>query len=637
MIEGTRGIKEYVFALKSVISTFGFLGVAKKSWSIYQNEGISGIRRRLNYVVNASGSQSVHMKSLGSLYPVELPPKMAPSSEPLSPVQETVKDILTFQTDHLYASAELPEQPPMISVIVGIYKTPLHMLKQAIDSIIHQTRSDWELILVDDCSNNQQIADLIMQYHDADKRVKCFFRSQNGNISEANNTGLEYATASFYTILDHDDALHPEAFYHVSTAIAENADVDYIYSDEDKLTEDGKSCFGPFFKPDWSPEYIIAMMYTCHMSIFRTELVKSIGGYNSKFDGAQDYDLALRVVNRTKNIIHLPMVLYHWRVWENSTASSIDAKPDSLERARKAIIDHLDYKHDNYSITDAVIRGHFRVDFYPKEESLVSIVIPTANGDMEINGQIERHINAVCEGILEKTEYKNYEIVVVHNGDLDDGQLTWFNSMDNVKLCHYQSEEFSLAEKINQGAAAAAGEYLVIMNDDIRVISPDWLTQMLGMVQREGVGVVGPKLLFPDNTIQHAGVVLLGGLPGHAYYQYPSDAHGYGLGAAVNRNYSAVTGACAITPTKLYNELGGYSSRYPLNYNDVDYCLRAAALGYRSVYLANVELYHYEGVSKDGGRSVGDTEIDKFLEDWSDKMKFDPYYNPTLSQLRPYE
>jgi glycosyltransferase involved in cell wall biosynthesis len=366
-------------------------------------------------------------------------------------------------------------------------------------------------------------------------------------------------------------------------------------------------------------------------------MLRNIGGYRSEFDGAQDFDLTLRFLRYTDRVVHIPHVLYHWRVWEQSTAQSPEAKPYAEGRARKALAEFLDSKNENYEIHDGPYPGHHRVKFLPKGVPLVSIIIPTANGTIDVKGVNEWHIDAVIQSILNITTYKNYEFIIVHNGNLLPDQEKFFAEQKNLKLIYYDSKVFSLSEKINLGSTYAKGEYLVIMNDDIRVISEDWLDLMVGMVQREGVGVVGPKLLFPDETIQHAGVVLLGGLPGHAYYQWPKNSDGYALGAKVDRNYLAVTGACAITPKWLFDKVGGYSLRYPLNYNDIDYCLKLHRMGYRSVYLANIELYHYEGVSKEGGRSVADLEIEKFLQDWSHIYQYDPYYNPNLSQYAPYQ
>lgn len=531
----------------------------------------------------------------------------------------------------------LDNQDLTISVIIPVYNTPIDMLNASIMSVREQTYQNWELIIVDDKSSDSNVAKTIQQYAEQDKRIKTCFRKENGNISNALNSGIKLATGEFITILDHDDTIDPTALYWVARSIQENPSTDYIYTDEDKVSKDGQIYYGPFYKPDWSPEYMYAMMYTCHLGVYRATILREIGGYRPEFDGAQDFDLTLRFLNKTNNVFHIPRVLYHWRVWEQSTAQSLDAKPYAEDRARKALSEFLESRHEKFIMCDGPLPGHHQVIFLPKGTPLVSIVIPTANGSININGTVENHIEAVTTSIFEKTKYSNYEIVIVHNGDLLPEQKDFFSKQQNVQLIHYAKSEFSLSEKINLGCAHANGEYLVIMNDDIRVISEDWLDQMTGMAQRNGVGVVGPKLLFPDQTIQHAGVVMLGGLPGHAYYQWPRDAEGYALSAKVNRNYLAVTGACAITPKWLFEKVGGYSDRYPLNYNDVDYSLKLHRLGYRSVYLANVELYHYEGVSKEGGRSVSDSEIQKFLEDWGETYRNDPYYNPNLSQNIPYQ
>lgn len=588
----------------AIIRAVGARNVANRVWKVFLSEGVSGIvRRGRNVTLNHKAMEA----AVGSVSGME--------EEGLCP------EIL---------------HGPRITVIISVYKTPVEMLEEAIKSVLAQVYQNWELILVDDCSGSEEIDLVLRRYSSQDPRIKHISRATNGNISDANNTGLAHATGKYYTILDHDDLLADRALYYIAKAVKEYDDPDYIYSDENKISRDGNCMFGPFYKPDWSPEYMLAMMYTCHMSVFRTELVRSLGGYRSAFDGAQDYELALRVTRTTNKVCHIPKVLYHWRVWENSTARSNDAKPAALVNAKRALQEHLTKSGESFSVSEGPKEGHFRVDFMPQGRPLVSIVIPTANGNISVDGRVERHLNSVCESIREMTDYENYELVVVHNGDLDAGQVSWIGSLGNARLVHYRADSFNLSDKINEGVRAAKGEYLVLMNDDIRVISRNWLSLMLGMVQRKGVGVVGPKLLFPDGTIQHAGVVLLGGLPGHAYYGDSGDAEGYALGAKVNRNYLAVTGACCITPRALFERLGGYRSKYRLNYNDIDYCLRARELGFRSVYLANARLYHYEGVSKAGGRSVSDEEMTEFLKDWGKIYAIDPYYNPSLNQLRPY-
>jgi glycosyltransferase involved in cell wall biosynthesis len=527
------------------------------------------------------------------------------------------------------------EKPPLISILISTYNTPEVFLRAAIDSVLKQSYEHWELCIADDASSDEAVRSVLREYGRRDRRIKLQFRPENGNISAGLNAALGMAAGSFMTVLDHDDCLSSRALEWVAHTILEQPDVDYIYSDEDKISAEG-SRFGPFFKPDWSPEYMLSMMYTCHMSVFRTSLVKKLGGYRSAFDGAQDYDLTLRVVAQTDNIYHIPHVLYHWRVWSNSTAMSLDAKPYALQRQKRALTEYLQSKQESFVLLDHELPGHHRIVFMPKRSSLVSIVIPTANGQIDLDGQLERHIDAVVASIEQKTSYESYEIIIVHNGDLTAAQLARFERDPRITLVTYSEKVFSLSRKINLGAKAARGEFLVLLNDDIRVISHNWIELMLGMAQREGVGAVGAKLLFPNNTVQHFGVTILNGSPGHPYYGEHKDSFGYWLGLQVDQNYIAVTGACQMTRLSLFLEMGGYSESFPLNYNDVDYCLRLHQKGYRMVCMANAHFFHYEGVSKEGGRSVGADELKNFVSRWSTIYQRDPYYSPNLSQAIPF-
>ena len=534
------------------------------------------------------------------------------------------------------ATEALERKPPLISVLISTYNTPVAFLRAAIESVIDQTYRHWELCIVDDASDEGSVRAIIQEYCKIDDRIKYCFRERNGHISAGLNTALGMASGEFMTVLDHDDCLASRALEWVACTIIEHPAVDYIYTDEDKISAEGIR-FDPFFKPDWSPEYMLSLMYTCHMSVFRTSLVKNLGGYRSAFDGAQDYDLALRVVARTTRIIHIPHVLYHWRASSNSTAMSLASKPYAYGRQRRALTEFLQCKNESFEILDHPIPVLHRVIFKPKHQSLVSIVIPTANGKIDLKLGPQRHIDAIVESIREKTTYASYEIIIVHNGDLTLEQVARFDRDPVISLVAYSDTNFSLSRKINIGVEAARGEFIVLLNDDVRIISCDWLELMLGMAQRDGVGAVGAKLLFPNDTIQHAGVTVLEGSPGHPFYGDPRDAVGYWSALQVDRNYIAVTGACQMTPRALFRELGGYSEEFPLNYNDVEYCIRLHQKGYRMVSMANVLLYHYEGVSKDGGRGVADHEREKFLKVWNEALDRDPYYSPNLSQTENFE
>ncbi|MFZ5630135.1 MAG: glycosyltransferase family 2 protein [Spirochaetota bacterium] len=531
--------------------------------------------------------------------------------------------------------AKLGGKKPLISVILPTYNTPIKLFRDAVASVFDQVYTNWELIVVDDASESAELLALLKNLSQQDPRVNVYFRLRNGNISRAINDGLKRCRGTFFTILDHDDRLSRNALYYVAKAIIEQPKVDIIYSDEDKLSADGTVRTGAFFKPDWSPEYIHTFMYTCHLLAYRTRKALTVGSFDSRFDGAQDFDYFLRFTEKSQRIFHIPHVLYHWRIWAQSTASGTDAKPYAFERAHKALRNHLTRTAEQFELQPSKLPGHHDVTFLPRRADLISIVIPTANGGITIGNRLENHIDTLIRQILDESSYQKFEIVIAHNGNLTGDQLAFFEDQQKVKLYHYQSVTFNLAEKINKAASECNGNYLLLLNDDIRVISKNWLERMLGMAQRKGVGAVAPKLLFHNGRVQHAGIVLLQGMPGHPFYGEP-DGNGYGLGIRATRNCIAVTGACKITPAKLFHRLNGYDSAFPMNYNDVDYCLRARELGYRSVYLANVSMYHYEGVSKGTTKQDLSHELVKFRARWAQKYPHDPYYNPNLHQFIPY-
>jgi GT2 family glycosyltransferase len=395
------------------------------------------------------------------------------------------------------------------------------------------------------------------------------------------------------------------------------------------VSADGSRFFAPFHKPGWSPEYLHSLAYTGRLGVYRVRIARDVAGWRPGLDGAHERDFVLRFLLRTQDVQHVARVLYHRR---ESAPTALS--PAALAHERDALASYLEASGESFTI-EAGSKGD-EVRFLPRGEPLVSIVIPTANASIQLNGSTEWHLDAVVESIAAKTTWRNYEIVVVHNGNLRSDQLERLQARANVRIVFYAAAKFNLADKINLGCAHARGEYLVLMNDDVRVITPEWVEWMLGMAQRKGVGAVGAKLLFPDGTIQHAGVVIIGGCPGHAFYQWPGRSEGYRAQASVARNCVAVTGACMMTRKALYDAMGGFASKYRMNYNDVDYCLRLAEMGYRSVYVPQAVLHHYEGVSREGGRSTEVRELETFLADWGEKFRHDPYYNPNLSQRTAY-
>jgi GT2 family glycosyltransferase len=526
----------------------------------------------------------------------------------------------------------LPHKP-VISVLVPVYETPEKWLRLCIESVLNQQYPHWELCIADDCSKSPHVRQILEEYSTRDARVKTVFRTENGHIARATNSALELATGEFIALLDHDDEITPDALLEVAIAHNDEPAADWIYSDEDKIDEDN-FCSDPFYKPDWSPEYFLTCMYTCHLGVYRTAAVRDIGGFRAEVNGAQDYDLALRLMARDIRVHHIPKVLYHWRTLAESTASGGDAKDYAYPAAQRALTNYLKEAGVTGEVLPGPRDGFHKIRFAIAGDPKVSIVIPSAARIVDYEGERLDLLRMCVGSILQKSTYKNYEIVVVDNGDLRPELRGWL--LGKVRMVTYQAEKFNLAEKMNLGARHATGEHLILLNDDIKIISPDWIEQMLRYSQKPGVGAVGAKLLFPNRRIQHAGIVLLNGNPGHAYYDHPPDEIGYFLSAVVVRNYIAVTGACTMTRAEVFREVGGYSEDFPLNYNDVDYGLKLRERGYRTVYVPEAELFHYESVSKEGAGGVRPGELEKFHRKWKDRYFLDPYYNPNLPQDYPY-
>jgi GT2 family glycosyltransferase len=522
---------------------------------------------------------------------------------------------------------------PVFSILTPVYNTPEKWLRRVIDSVLEQQYPHWELCIADDCSTQPHVRRILDEYIARDQRIKVVYRDRNGHIAEATNSALEIATGEFIALLDHDDELTADALFENAIALNERPTLDFVYSDEDKIDEEGV-CSDPFYKPDWSPDFMLTCMYTCHLGVYRTSLVREIGGFRPEVNGAQDYDLALRIAARSDRIHHIPRVLYHWRTLPTSTASGAEAKDYAYPAAQRAIANYLHLVGTPGKVLAGPRPGYHRVLYDIQGKPRVSVVIPSAGRIIDWEGR-QIDLLRMCVGsILEKSTWPEIEIIVIHNNDLRPDLEKWLRT--RAKLVAYTNPNFNLAEKINIGARHATGEHLIIQNDDTEVIAPDWIEHMLRYSQQPRIGAVGAKLLFPDNRIQHAGVVLLNGAPGHAYYNHPSDEVGYFLSVQVPRNYIAVTGACMMTRTEIWNEVGGFSKDFPLNYNDVDYCLKVREKGYRTVYVPEAELYHYESVSREAARGVKPGELEHFQRRWMDRYFLDPYYSPNLPMDYPY-
>jgi GT2 family glycosyltransferase len=508
---------------------------------------------------------------------------------------------------------------PKISVIMPVYNTPLRLLDLAIRSVRMQHYENWELCICDDASPNAEVRHCLEDWQRQDARIKVTFSSRNEGISGASNRALQLALGEFVGLLDHDDELTPDALYEVVKLLQEQPQANMIYSDEDKLNTGGRREY-PFFKPDWSPEYMLAGMYTCHFAVYRKRLLDEIGGFRTGFDGSQDYDLVLRLSERTNQIYHIPKILYHWRMIPSSAAASAEAKPYASEAARRALSEHLGRRQMSAEIANGTWPGHYRIGFNLLGTEKVSIVILACNKP--------NVVRACITSIEEKTSYSNYEVIVVDNQNVNPDLRQCISSRSH-RVVLFQGA-FNSSRLINFGARHASGTYLLLLDDDTEVISADWIDSMLGFCQEREVGVVGAKLLYRNDLIEHAGVVLgLKGVAGRPLRKLPRNTwHGSGV-SCDTRNCSAVSGACMMVRKKVFEQVGGFDEELSAAYNDIDFCLKVRETGYRIVWTPWAELYHDDFSSL--GRERNSREVARLKQRWGEILTNDPYYNPNLT------
>jgi GT2 family glycosyltransferase len=531
----------------------------------------------------------------------------------------------------LAADAARLSYTPMISVVTPVYNTDPRWLRACIESIRHQVYPHWELCLCDDGSTLEATRDVLREY-ESDPRIRVTYLEKNSQISAASNAALATATGEFVALVDHDDELTPDALYRVASYLNEHCDADLIYSDEDKLDLGGARC-DPYFKPDWSPEHFLSCNYLCHLVVVRRSLMTEIGGFRLGFEGAQDYDVELRVSERTTHIHHLPRVLYHWRKLPQSTASAGSAKPWALDAGRRSLEDAVRRRAADADVEPGAAHGLFRVRFRIQGEPLVSIVIPTTGKPRRLGMTRVDTLRTVVRSIRQKTSYPRYELVLVaDDGEVTEGVRRALEGSAH-RIVPYRAEgPFNFSHKMNVGAANAEGSHLLLLNDDVEVIGSDWLTAMLEYSQQPEVGAVGAKLLYPDGRIQHIGIVLgVCGAAGHAFHQHAGASPGYSSSAVSVRNYSAVTAACMMTRRDAFNAVGGFDERLAVDFNDVDYCLRLREAGYRIVFTPFATLYHHESASF-GPRTQNAREIELIRQRWGKVIDCDPYYHPELTR-----
>ncbi|HAP4060757.1 TPA: glycosyltransferase family 2 protein [Enterococcus faecalis] len=527
---------------------------------------------------------------------------------------------------------------PKISIAMPVYNVEEKWLRLCIDSILNQVYTNWELCMADDASTDPNVKKILTEYQQLDERIRVVFREQNGHISEATNSALAIATGEFVALLDNDDELAINAFYEVVKVLNENPELDLIYSDEDKIDMDGNRS-DPAFKPDWSPDLLLGTNYISHLGVYRRSILEEIGGFRKGYEGSQDYDLVLRFTEKTtkERITHIPKVLYYWRMLPTSTAVDQGSKGYAFEAGLRAVQDALVRRGINGHATHGAANGLYDVYYDIESEKLVSIIIPTKNG--------YKDVQRCVSSIIEKTTYQNYEIIMADNGSTDPKMHELYAEFEQQLPGRFFVESidipFNFSTINNRAAKKAHGEYLLFLNNDTEVITENWLTLMVSFAQQERIGCVGAKLLYPNNTVQHAGVILgLGGVAGHGHYGYPHGDLGYFGRLAINVNYSAVTAACLLMKKADFDAVGGFEEAFTVAFNDVDLCLKVQALGRDNVWLHEAELYHFESQTRgydDKGKKKKRFEQEKVMmeEKWGPLIENDPFYNPNLTRDIP--
>ncbi|GAA1922891.1 glycosyltransferase family 2 protein [Nocardioides hwasunensis] len=503
---------------------------------------------------------------------------------------------------------------PLFSIVTPVYEPPVDVLGDTIASVLAQECEDWEWILVDDCSPTQAVRDLIRDHSARDPRIRLVERETNGHIVAASNDGIDAARGEFIVLLDHDDLLTPDALAVNAERIRTFDDVDYLYSDEDKVDAEG-NLYDEFRKPDWSPERLRGQMYTSHLSVMRTEVVRRVGGFREGYDGSQDHDLALRVSEVARRVVHIPEVLYHWRAVAGSASADINAKPYATIAGAKAVQDHLDRLGLAAEVGQGPVPGHYRITRRLDPDVRVSVVIPTIGQSDLIWGSRRVMVVEAVRSLLARTSHDNLEVVVVYDQPTPEQVLRDLEEVAGDKLVlHRFTRPFNYSEKMNVGCLRATGERLVFLNDDVEVISDGWLEQLVAPLDETDVGMTGARLYFSDDTVQHAGHAYGRGHYLHPFRDLPRQSYGPFGALIINREASGVTAACAAMRRDTFVEVGGFCEALPANFNDVDLCYKVRRHGQRIVFVAPVELYHFESRSRE--RAVHDWERDIVRGRW---------------------
>jgi len=521
---------------------------------------------------------------------------------------------------------------PLISIAVPAYQTPVEFLRQMIESLIVQTYSNWELCIVNASPDNEEMQKVLAEYSAGDSRVRFCNLKENLGIAENTNRAFAMTKGEFVGLLDHDDLLAPNALYEIVKILQDHPQADALYTDEDKVTTELDEHFQPHLKPDFNLDLLRSNNYICHFFVVRKSIVEKAGGFRKEFDGAQDYDFIFRCTENAGEVLHVPEILYHWRTHKASTADNPASKMYAFEAGKRAIEAHLERTGTEGEVSHTQDLGFYRVKYPVQGKPLVSVIIPNKD---------EKETLQTCLEMLEKnTGYQNFEIIIVENNSTTDEIFRYYKELSGNRKIHLLrwGKEFNYSAINNFATAHAKGEYLLFLNNDVKSINPDWLEEMLGVCQRPEVGGVGAKLIYPDNTIQHAGCVIgMGGIAGHMFVDMPADRTGYLHKASLLQDMSAVTAACLLMKKEVFEQAGGFTEELAVAFNDVDLCLKVRKNGYLIVYDPYAKLYHMESKTRgaeDSKEKVRrfQTEIEYMRCHWIDILKNgDPCYNKNLS------
>jgi len=584
--------------------------ILKKSWARYKKHGFKGMYVRLENEYRFVN------------------PKYIPKYHIISNDIETdnYKTWIENSEQNIKYSTLIYE--PLFSIIMPVYNTDTLFLDEAIKSVLNQNYTNWELCIADDASTDDEVLKVLKKY-ETNPKVKIRYKTKNEHISKTSNEALKLAVGEYVVFLDHDDRLAPFALSEVAQTIAKNKSTKLIYSDEDKIDQKGNR-FAPYFKSDWNPDLFFSQNYINHLTVIKKEIIDKIGGFKVGVEGSQDYDLILRSLKYIKDdeIVHIPKILYHWRAIEGSSAYSAFEKGYTTKAGIKAL---KDYFQDKAKVTQGLLPNTYKIEYPLDKKPFISIIIPTKD--------MVDILKKCIASIFEKTNYEDYEIIIINNNSVKKETFDYFEVIKHnkkIKILDY-NKPFNYSKINNFAVSKAKGNILVFMNNDIEIISQNWLCEMVRHNLRKEIGVVGTKLYYPNNTIQHAGVILgIGGVAGHSHKYFSKDDDGYFARLKIVQNYSAVTGALMSVRREIFDEIDGFEEKLIVAFNDIDFCLKVLSKGYRNLWTPYVEAIHYESISR--GKEDNNEKIKRFAQEvefmknkWNDVLINDKYYNPNLT------